>query len=388
MKVDWTNYSYSTENTTIKALHKTNIKSKDGKYFYLVECDHCSKDKELFPEDLLFTSGVIRNRQVSCGCGRNPNWSELQFNVLVKRKCEKVGFIFLGFVGKFEGNKTKVKILDPRTDQIWVSQNINKVLGKRGPKNPNLFCKSDNDFIDEIKTSDKYQKGTEFFKEDNIWFYFCPICSNDEYVKNGVCDGKFRSTRSNLRKGKKSCRCSSTYRPSQEQIDFKVNKILKGKGILLSTGDWYKTNRSKFDYLCLSCETESSMNYHDLCRGSFCRNCCKTGYSTDKPGRIYLVRRFNDNGVEFLKFGITNLKSKERINRQKSKCGLCYEILLDFYFKDGKIPLDIEDNIKSTFKTGFIDRSIFPDGFTETLSYTDLFSISDFINKYISLMEA
>lgn len=377
---------YQTDKTSIKVMRKTSIKNNDGKYLYEVHCTNCSKDKDLFPDPILFSKATIDRQQVSCGCGKSPRWTEMQFRVLVKRKCELHGFVFLDLIGEFNGNKTKVRILDPSNMNVWESQTINKVLG-RGPSNPHNFCKPEDKFISEMESSGKFVNGTKFFRCGESWFYSCPVCSYDEYVNKGLCDGKFRSTRSNLRQGKKSCRCSSAYRPSQEQVNFKVNCIIKGKGVLLSTGDWYRGNRSKLKYLCLSCERESSISCHDLFRGSFCKNCCKTGYSTDKPGRLYLVKWFGNSSIEFLKFGITNLESMTRIKKQKSKSGLDYEVVLDLYFKDGTIPLTIEDKIKEKFESGIIPKEIFPDGFTETLPYIDLNDVSNFITTCISERE-
>lgn len=379
---DLTGYEYTTKKTTIRVIRKTDIKS-DGKYLYEVFCDVCSKDKELFPDPILFSRFNILNGQVSCGCGKNPTWSKYQFEVSVQRSCESYGYEFCGLVEPYINSKTKIKIKDPKTGHVWETQTINKVLS-RGPKNPHLYSKPDDEFIKEMQDSGKYVDGTLFLKIDGIWHYKCPVCSNDDTTNEGLCTGLFKTTRSNLRKGKLSCRCSKTYRPTQKEVVFKVNKLLQGKGTLISTGDWYRNSRSKFKYTCEKCKNEVTTDYHSLAKGSGCPDCCVTGYSTSKPGRLYLVRWFSDKdpSLSFIKFGITNLQLKSRTRRQKSESGLCLEVIMDLYFTDGKIPKILEDAIKSKFKTKVVNKSVFPDGYTETLNLTDLECVINFVNNY------
>lgn len=82
---------------------------------YLVECKICARDTELFPNPIFtttkddFISGVY-----PCGCGKIPKWDERQWHVRCQREALRQGYKFLGFEGKFLGNKTKLSLVCPQ----------------------------------------------------------------------------------------------------------------------------------------------------------------------------------------------------------------------------------------------------------------------------------
>lgn len=151
--------------------------------------------------------------------------------------------------------------------------------------------------------------------------------------------------------------------------------------------DGYTNARnSYFHYICPKHGPHSIVYYSFVNRGSRCPSCAESGYDRNKPGRVYLTKWNNDN-VSFLKFGITNFELNKRIKKQKGTSDLNHKVIFDFYFEDGNIPPLIESKIKQNFKAGFVDKTVFPDGFTETLSIDDLESVSIFMINQTSLME-
>lgn len=105
-------------------------KTKSGIAIFLVECNICSGDKELFPTKFNASKGDLIRGQIPCGCSSKFNWTLVQYEVLVKRESSRRGYIFHGFVGKFKGNKTYLNLENPETNNRWKSTNINNFLNE------------------------------------------------------------------------------------------------------------------------------------------------------------------------------------------------------------------------------------------------------------------
>ncbi len=79
--------------------------------FYILKCNKCSQDRELFGDGYFKTMRCSLDRgAVSCGCSKSPKWSQEQFHILCKRKSLEVGHKFLGFIGNWAGQTTKIKM--------------------------------------------------------------------------------------------------------------------------------------------------------------------------------------------------------------------------------------------------------------------------------------
>lgn len=101
---------------------------------YVMECNVCSLDKELWPTgSITGPKGSLVKGQIPCGC-RRARWKEFQQKVRVERECLKRGYIFNGWVGEFKGNTTKLKLHNPITDNDWETTTIrNFMYGKGDP---------------------------------------------------------------------------------------------------------------------------------------------------------------------------------------------------------------------------------------------------------------
>lgn len=302
---------YKTGKTTIKVLRKTDIK-RNGKYLYEVECDVCSKDKELFPNPILFTKQIIDLRQASCGCRKKFHWCKEQYLIKVRRVAKEKGFIVHGFAEEFYGAHTKVSCECPIDNHKWLAT-MHHIL-KDGSACPRC-------------------SGRAAFTEQEALDKCIEICKQENYKPIGFIDG-------------------------------------------------YKNNLSKFEYECVHHGSQKVSYNHFINDGTRCPTCSPCGYSNKKPGRFYLVRWFSED-IQFLKFGITNSELKSRISKQKGLSKLEYKIIFDFYFDNGQIPLDLEKEIKEKLDTSFVNKSVFPDGFTETVSLCSFENIYNILNNYI-----
>lgn len=104
-----------------------------------------------------------------------------------------------------------------------------------------------------------------------------------------------------------------------------------------------------------------------------CKGCSPhCGFDKRKRGELYLTKWVGDK--TFIKFGITNKASEERINKQKTRrSDIMYkpELLNVFKFKDGAFCAFVESSIKKSFNTGVVSKVEFPDGFSETVDIAD-----------------
>lgn len=263
-----------------------------GNKKYTIECSTCSKDTELFPDGFKSLKGNLVRGQVPCGCAKNPRWSEYQHKVHVQRECKNLGYIFHGWVGEFKGVFTKLELENPKTGNRWESTRIDSFMrGIGDPEESKLKVKEAMTLDDNVHIKAFYKAG---FAEDYVfthnvervdikdrcvyWDYICPACSEDEYVKAGVCSGIFTSFIGDLKLGKKACRCSIAYHWTQKQREYQIKKACHEEGLTFIGWGYeefgYKNFHSKFQWDCSEghdCKTSVSKFLNDGSRCNICR---------------------------------------------------------------------------------------------------------------------
>ena len=267
---------------------------------FIVECSICSKDKELFPDNLLITKSHLIGGSCPCGCPKIPKWDERQYKVIIKRVCDERGYIFKGFAESFRGGKTKLKLYNPTTGNEWCSTDARGIITKRGdPVEGRIKTEAGNikeieAHIGDFMKTGSFLQGTTFTRNTKreyngrflYWDVTCPICSKDIYVENGLCSGIFTCHRSALKRGNNSCRCSLSYRWDKDQRKFQIENVLKREG-----SEWvgwvdslgYKNSWSKFKWICPEnhhCETSvvGFLNAGIRCRYCQIQDSCLYGY--------------------------------------------------------------------------------------------------------------
>lgn len=305
---------------------------------YTLECSICSKDTELFHDGFKSSKGSLVRGGVPCGCTKSPRWSEYQQKVRVQRECKKRGYTFHGWIGGFKGSSTRLDLENHKTDNRWGRTRIADFMrGKGDLEEGKLRTKEASTLGDNVHIEDFHKAG---FTEDYIftrntervtsrgwyvyWDYTCPTCSNDGYVKARVCSGVFTSSRSHLKKGLKSCRCSSTYRWTQKQREYQIKKVCHEEGLtFIGWCGEYKSAHSKFNWRCSKdhdCKTSVNQFFS---RGSRCMTCRKEqgafyGYypcRTQEEDSLYILNFDN----QYIKIGRsfqvdTRIKQLERLS--------------------------------------------------------------------------
>jgi len=374
---------------------------------YLVKCHECAKDPELF-EDGIFRSlkDNLKKGRIPCMCKSNKGLSPEQLEILIKRKIKDSGYSFVKLIEKDKlENHSATLSCDKHGEFDVISAYRFLKVGSKCPhctseKIISIFKKDDSHFIKSFFATGKFHKDTKFIKSDktyktkysfyNYWKVICPVCSNDEYVKNGLCSGKFYSRSCNLQTGNLPCRCSGQYSWNTAQREYQVKSIIDKNKLDIEFVGWFNTEKYK-NYksrIILKCKEHGE---YDIAIDNFlqgytrCPICAGKGYSKYVTGYLYIVRWYSED-ISFYKLGISN-SPKHRFKQQQRSNNLKYEVYKIFEFKDGSIPLNIESNCKSMFNLGVVKQDIMPDGYSETFNSDILHDIEDYINNFIKEVE-
>lgn len=180
--------------------------------YYIVKCSKCTQDSELFGEGYFksLKDNLLRGK-VPCGCSKRPLWSKEQFVIRCYRKSNELGYSFLGFVGEWKGQKTKIRMLCVKHGE-WNSGTIHSLVGDEAGC---LGCaidvvseartKPDDIMVTSFISTGGFADGTKFWRTDRkdsqgykpYWGVDCPECG-----------GKGETRGSNLQKGCRPCACS------------------------------------------------------------------------------------------------------------------------------------------------------------------------------------
>lgn len=351
----------------------------------VVKCHVCSEDEEMYG-DGKFTSTKysIKLNRVPCGCSCTYKRNKKQKEIIIKRKLKNTSSEFVEFEkyhdnGKFVITKLHCKDHDTlytRSYQRFFKDDFkgcDKCVSER-KRLPEEY------FIDKFKKTTLYKEGVLFKREGERsydWKYFCPVCANDAFSKEGLCNGWFKTSTTQILKNHMPCRCSKLVFLDKEQKTFQIKSILKeeekeNKVIKLidlhqSGGLWYYQ---------LRCERHGDFNLDsDLFkRGQRCPLCKVGGFKKGLEAFFYIftIKYKNKNLVLY---GITNnFKIRYRAHKANLiKSG--YEISNLKVFKGfGEEIWNFEKSIKQTLPcidtgiVGFRTESFEMKHYSSTLS--------------------
>lgn len=195
--------------------------------YYVVKCGLCSEDCELFGGGYFKdTKSHLLQGRIPCGCSKSPKWSKEQFATLCKRKAVEIGCTFLGFVGNWKGQKTKIRMSCEQHGE-WQSAIINSLIntGRGCPlcgtnTVSQAKIKPDEVMIKSFFDSGAFHLDTKFWRSDRsnnkgvkaYWHMSCPECGESGESYTG-----------NLQQGCRPCACSS-----QRQQECYINWLIDG----------------------------------------------------------------------------------------------------------------------------------------------------------------
>ena len=322
-----------------------------------------------------------------------------------EKECEKEalkrGWRFLGIYGEWlKAKKTRVILRCDKGHEFNTSTIDNFKNNKQGC--PECRLRSigkknsleDNKHIADFMATGAFLEGTVFWKSKKkkrgtnayyYWFVTCPVCSNDKFVKAGLCSGIFESHVSCLKTGNRPCRCSSKYKYTKEQWEYRIKEELSKSGHIFQKWDRGFGAHSKFIYLCLKHgkQTVTPSNCINNKRG--CPGCAGSSQQ-----EFYINAIFDEYGQDtgYMKLGIAK-DSDVRIKRQNSKNNYTMQRVALFDLPSYQDCRALESLLKSKEvvpSIGSVERLHMKDGHSETFLREDLAIVLSAINQAGGIM--
>lgn len=193
---------------------------------FVFKCTECEKDPELFGDGLFCSSKTtLLKGKCPCGCQKGFVKNENQWRVLLKRKAEKDGYKFLGFVEEYNPSMIshQLCILECPIHGQWESTSTASFLLK-DTKCKNCFkdyvkelhSKPDEYMINTFSISGLYPNKYEFKRSEKLnnhgyrpyWVVNCKDCEEEHIVHYG-----------SLQQGRKPCSCVDFVESNREEKD-------------------------------------------------------------------------------------------------------------------------------------------------------------------------
>jgi len=385
-----------------------------GKRMLYIKCSICSKDHEMFGDGVFtITSGNLNKGIQPCGCGAYQ-YSPEQMLLRIRRRIVEKGFNLelIGFAEPYRGVDTRLTLRCTVHNTIWNTVDVHVILGSRYK---GMCIECEKNFISERRTVDeqliienitalkRYPEGSVFWRTPekrkisleghntgNKWAMTCGICSEDEYVQQGLCSGVFETTAQQLQKGNLPCRCGEHFIYSVEQRRFQIEQHLSSpeKAHYSFVGfheknNWQHTSKLKFKMFCEHHGNFDSSVLTMKTREIQCPLCrVGGGYKTSLPGSLYILK-IEGEGGNFTGYGISN-QIEKRLQRHVSelyKYGYTITEQRIFNFS-GKKTLAVESKIFHNFEicsqniSGFREEAVSSEDFDNLVNFVQTHSPS------------
>lgn len=306
----------------------------------------------------------------------------------------KRGYCFDGFE-EWKGAATKVKLKCNHDGNEWNTTSINHFLksGKGCPKcgikrTATANGRPDEDFVGSFIITGAFLSGSTFWRSPhkNQWFSTCPVCSDDEYVKAGLCSGVFETSAGSLQRGIKSCRCSTRFRWTQEQREYKIKDTLAKESDGVSFSKWCEPYTNPYSKLVLNCSAHGEWTTNvtgTLHRDNRCPSCAVRGYQPSTDGYVYVLMVDSVIGG-FTGFGITGSPARRIKQHEKSLAKEGFHIVdSEIFVLSGREAISLETEIKMKFPVtpqivpGFIREATHANLYHDVLSFVRSNTITD-----------
>lgn len=231
--------------------------------------------------------------------------------------------------------------------------------------------------INDFMKTGKFEKGTVFFRSSikKHWYVICPICSYDEYVEKGLCDGLFHAYAGSLKEGKRPCRCSNRYTWTKEQYIYRIQKVQTSTVVGFQSD---KINTfSKVTMLCAEHGFYYSSVNDLLSKKSGCPKCANIDYNT-----FYINTVEDDGKLIAFKYGITSNLYK-RLQDQNTSSIFKIRNFKTFQLSHEQC-VSLENSIKSKIPSSYLSKREMKDGYTETICPSFYDSLISIVNSSVT----
>lgn len=398
-KVDFNNLEqdeYSLENDNILGFIK---RGGNNTKHYIVYCKKCVKYTSLHGLGIyLSLKSSIKKNKKSCSCSKCFIRTEYQLIIEINKKAASYNNIFYSWIGEKLNYESKLCLFCIKKEHgKWETTTVHNILNtttngcKKCATNitKNNTLKSDEYHITQFMSTGAFHKNSIFkrnsIKKDkrnycSFWDYICPICSNDEYVKKGLCNGIFTVEGSSLKSGCLPCRCSKQPRWTQHQREYQISNELKERNndnVTYTFIKWltqYKNGNTKFIYNC-SKHGNKKISVRNCLNHYGCPQCGKHNQM-----ETYINLIYDDNENIAIKYGKAN-NSLKRLVAQKRHCVNDIKNIGIWKFNTTNLCNDAENECKERFYA-IIPKEEMKDGYTETTYFYNYDEIVKIYEKF------
>lgn len=284
----------------------------------------------------------------------------------ITSRCLELGYTYKGSDHNILDSDSYIKLLCNKHNVEWSTTKLSSFVRNTQPTNGCPECKRENGFsfqrattevaTDLFMASGKFQEGTKFWRasKPKCWHYSCPMCSNDNFVREGVCAGVFNGHHASLRRGALSCRCSKCYLWTQEQRELQIKMLVEREDIPVSLSSWvdgsYLNGKSR---AILRCEIHGlwEVNIGEFInKHSRCPSCANYGYDPSKTeGYLYVLLAEKGNDV-FTGYGVTCDADRRLATHKVNLAKVGFSISnLEIFRTSGQIAWNTEIKVKKLF---------------------------------------
>ena len=306
----------------------------------------------------------------------------------IERICKDEGITFIDFVGQWKGNDSKIKLTCNSSGHEWEVTITNFVNhGRRCP-----CCKG------------KRVSKAQTVPMDRRIEQINSICNKESITFLGV-DGEWKGIKTKIKLkckhghiwvttmesyinlGSRCARCAGVGAISKDERLTQIHQVCDSEGITFIdfVGQW-KGKDSKIKLQCNSGHEWVCRIHNFVYQGNRCPSCPRHGggYKPSKQGIFYIQTLYKNKSFVGVKFGITNVSTRKRLNTQSAKSKFDHEIFYELTLQDGQKILELENNIKEAMKgkTSYISKEDMPDGYTETVAPSELSTIMYIVKSF------
>jgi hypothetical protein len=100
---------------------------------YLVECNICKKDSEMFGNGIFsITKNKLLSNKIPCGCSRTPRYTQNQWEILVKRACKEQDYTYIDKLSDRFSALTKLHLRNNKNGFEWKTTKIAHLMKGHG----------------------------------------------------------------------------------------------------------------------------------------------------------------------------------------------------------------------------------------------------------------
>lgn len=215
---------------------------------------------------------------------------------------------------------------------------------------------------------------TEYFKANNKLIIGCRTCGKD-----------FHQTANDHYGGKGCSHCVGRNCTTETFVDKVLTRFPENANNFIYDKVVYVGDNKPVSIGCRLCGEYFTQTPTKHYQGHGCNLHAGSngGFKVDRQGYLYITKWQSPFG-DFIKVGITSVGSENRASKQKV-AGYSFDVVFE-HKADGSFIMELESFILKTYEDSrrYLDKNVFPDGYTETFNPELLDEIVSSAKEYIN----